>query len=260
MSNCIAYGVNSTNNYECTACASGHTLMLISGALRCLPNVQIDSNCVIYIYVAPDFQCSHCTSLYTVADIYTTAGTFKWCLLITSLIRDCSVYESFSSGHQCKQCAVLTNIVNHNDVFDSTQMKRCLNSVTEVVLNCIKYTIANPYVCAMCDSGFTLKPISGILRCLPNIVIDPECTTYILNGSNYECSVCNATFTVSNVQTSSGVYKYCLLTNDLIRNCFVYEKYSRGYQCKQCASIANLIIFDSVFNNVQMKRCLNSVT
>jgi hypothetical protein len=177
-------------------------------------------------------------------------------------IRDCSVYKGFSGGYECHQCGTLSNIILVETLFNGNLMKRCMNSVTEVVSECTDYTVANPYVCSACDSGFTLKPISGVPKCLPNIVIDPECTTYILNGANYECSVCNATFTVSSVYTSTGTYKYCLLTSIQIRDCSVYEQFSGGggYQCKQCAAISNLIIFDSVFNNVQMKRCLDSVT
>lgn len=105
-----------------------------------------------------------------------------------------------------------------------------------------------------------MKPISSVPTCLPSSVIDSECSTYILNGANYECSSCSSSYTVSNVFKSSGTYKQCLLTSILIRDCYVYQSFSGGYECYQCLSLPNIAKYSFIFNGVQMNRCLNSMT
>lgn len=96
-------------------------------------------------------------------------------------------------------------------------------------------------------------------KCLPNIVIDPDCTTYILNGSNYECSACISSKTVCEVYESFLVYKYCLPTTILIRDCEVYVQYPGGYQCRKCASFPIKLV-DNVYNGNKMQRCLSTLT
>jgi hypothetical protein len=140
---------------------------------------------------------------------------------------------------------------------------RCLSTTTQIVSSCSSYTNSSgSIVCSGCQSGYQLKTVSGVPKCLPDIVIDPLCTTYILNGSNYQCSQCNsASYVPTSVYTSSGTYKYCLATStQLIRDCSVYQLVLGKYECYQCSTASNIGKYSVFVNGVQLNRCLNSVT
>lgn len=111
----------------------------------------------------------------------------------------CSTYTLTNQVYSCSGCE------SGNELkmvpIGSENQPRCLNTLTQIVLNCASYVAdgANGFACSSCDSGFTLKTVSGISKCLPNIVIDNQCTTYILNGANFECGQCDSLYTVSSV-------------------------------------------------------------
>jgi transposase-like protein len=73
---------------------------------------------------------------------------------------------------------------------DSVNQPRCLNKLTQIISNCQSYVtdVTNGYVCSSCGNDFTVKTVSGTNKCLPDNVIDSQCTNYISNDSNYECS------------------------------------------------------------------------
>lgn len=80
MSNCIEYGVDASNKTRCIDCSTDYTVMLISGAYRCLPNYLIDPKCTNYAYTAPNFACTQCTSLFTLSDYFNGTGKRKLCI------------------------------------------------------------------------------------------------------------------------------------------------------------------------------------
>lgn len=90
-----------------------------------------------------------------------------------------------NSVYNCTTCSSGYQFINVT--IATVPTLKCLNTLTEVVSGCANYQIdaSSNYVCTTCSSGFTLISISGVSKCLPNNVIDSQCTTYILNGSNY---------------------------------------------------------------------------
>jgi hypothetical protein len=243
-------------------------LKTVTGFPKCLPDNVIDLQCTTYILNGSNFECSACNSLYTVSSVFITPSTYKYCLLTTTLIRDCSVYESISGGgYQCNQCSSQPNIARYTFLLNGVQAYRCLNTASEYVSSCSTYQLAsqiytctacitgyemkniminsvsqprclnsftqivssctayvtdptNGYVCSTCSSSYTLKTVSNIPKCISDVFIDARCTTYILNGSNFECSTCNSLYNVSSVYRNLATYKYCLSTsNQVIRDC-----------------------------------------
>jgi hypothetical protein len=68
----------------------------------------------------------------------------------------------------------------------------------ETIDKCTNYTLdtSDKLSCNICDAGYTLMSVSGVNKCLPDKVIDSQCTTYILNGNSFECSQCNSLYSL----------------------------------------------------------------
>lgn len=109
-----------------------------------------------------------------------------------------------------------------------------MSTSTQTVFNCAAYVTdaTYGYVCNQCATSFTLKTVSGVPKCLPNIVIDSQCTTYDLNGSNYECSQCGTGFTL---KTVLGIPK-CVPNIVIDQHCITYILNGSNYECSQCSS------------------------
>lgn len=76
----------------------------------------------------------------------------------------CSTYTLTSQVYSCSGCE------SGNELkmipIGSENQPRCLNTLTQIVLNCASYSTdgANGFVCSSCDSGFTLKTVSGSIN------------------------------------------------------------------------------------------------
>lgn len=168
-----------------------------------------------------------------------------------------------TNGYVCSSCdtdysleTVLVNSQNHS---------LCLTTQTQTVPNCASYTydgVNSLYFCSSCQSGFTLKNVSFNPRCLPNNVIDSQCTEYIYDAGSYKCNQCSSLYTLSSVYKSDGTFKNCLLaSSQVIRDCSLYEILSGGgYQCKQCVTSADIDRYSFILNGIQAYRCLNTVS
>jgi hypothetical protein len=73
--------------------------------------------------------------------------------------------------------------------------------------------------------------VSGVPKCISDIALEPHCTTYILNGSNFECSACDSG---NNLRTVSGVPK-CIPDAETIDKCTNYTLETSGkFSCSIC--------------------------
>jgi hypothetical protein len=191
-----------------------------------------------------NFECSACNSLYTVSSIFTNSGTYKYCLLTTSLIRDCSVYETISGGgYQCNQCSTPANIARYTFLLDGVQAYRCLNSASEYVSSCSTYQLTSQiYTCTACSTGYEMKSIMinsvSQPRCLNSLIhIVSSCTAYVTDPTNeYFCSSCSTSYTL---KTVSGVPK-CISDIFIEAQCMTYVLNGNSFECSQCTSSYSL--------------------
>lgn len=266
--NCTMYALNANSNYECTVCATGYTLSTVNTTAgqikRCLlATTQIIRDCLIYETITGGYGCYQCSTAANIARYlvtYNSVSAYRCLNTLTEYITNCGSYDLVSSVYKCSVCS--TNYLLSNVTINSVVQLRCLATANQIVSNCFGYAVdtSSNYICSSCATGYTLKTVSGVPKCLPNAVIDAQCTTYILNGSNFQCSVCNSLYTVASVYVTSATYKYCLLTTVLIRDCSVYESISGGYQCNQCSTQSNIARYSFLLNGVQAYRCLNTVS
>lgn len=223
----------------------------------CLSTDQSVPNCNYYKNTTGSFICASCNTNYNL----TAQGTNQICVKETFLDSNCLTYSlNANNEYQCSVCS--STLYTLSSITNPVNQSSCLTSA-QLIPNCTAYSTDATfgYSCNKCATGFTLKPISGVNKCLPDSFIDPQCQTYILNGSNYECNQCNSLYSVKDVLINQNVVKTCILTNSqVIKDCQIYEPIIGGYQCYQCSSSENIARYGFVLNGVVAYRCLNSLT
>lgn len=263
--NCYSYSLIANNDYLCSSCSSGTLSNFYTNTVgqvnKCLSSSQQIRDCSVYETYNSLYQCYTCASITNIAlySITYNGQTLNRCInSAIEYVPSCTAYDYISSLYRCNSCSngyqLITVTVN------SSPQPRCLDTTTQVVPNCTVYSmISNTIACTACNTDSTLKTVSGVSKCLLNIVIDPQCTNYIFNGISYECSVCASSYTLSDVLVSSAIYKYCILTTSLIRSCSKYEIVSGNYQCYECLG-TNIARYTFILNTIQLYRCLNTLT
>lgn len=132
----------------------------------------------MYESIAEGYQCYTCASTTNIAKysfIYNSVTAYRCLDSFTEYLANCSTYDLVDSVYKCTNCDV--GYLLSNLTINSVLSLKCLNTLTGVVSNCNGYLtdVSNNYICNSCSTGFTLKPISQVNKCLPNSVIDSQC-------------------------------------------------------------------------------------
>lgn len=108
----------------------------------------------------------------------------KKCLLTTSQIRDCSIYQSNSNGYECHSCTSGSGLSRLIVSVHGVTSYRCLNTTKEYSVHCETYDIIDgSYVCKLCNSDFTkinvsLSTLEVKIDCILNTVAALDCILY----------------------------------------------------------------------------------